>query len=265
MNWSDPNPGVLNPEITSRLQVHAADIGSLVSSIMRERERQRQEALQAAQQVAQGVSDIMNRQRADKIASALMTQYQSDPMSQALSKSGAGPADQLQAYMQAKQVGLQQDKIKQALATEQARLEAEQARKAYWERTPGQRQGVPRNVPQGTNDPLSKALMPYGATKDDLDAFVQAGQPVQFRKKDGTMTTAVNEAGPDSTAIMTVGGKSLEMPHPQYQKIRNLYSETQGGAATDSGVPTVTSKEDFDALPSGATYKGSDGKFYRKP
>ncbi len=50
---------------------------------------------------------------------------------------------------------------------------------------------------------------------------------------------------------------------PESQAIRQKY--TGGGAGGHQSVPHVTSKSQFDALPSGAIYTEDDGKQYRKP
>lgn len=51
------------------------------------------------------------------------------------------------------------------------------------------------------------------------------------------------------------------------KELKRLYEEnfTSPTTSTDSAVPTVSSKDDYDALPSGTEFIGSDGQRYRKP
>lgn len=72
------------------------------------------------------------------------------------------------------------------------------------------------------------------------------------------------------------GGGTIETAAQEYkrmqQEIFKKYDAKRvgtprpaGQAVTAPSVPTVTTKEDFDKLPSGTEFIGSDGKRYRKP
>lgn len=49
------------------------------------------------------------------------------------------------------------------------------------------------------------------------------------------------------------------------QKAREVYNWANGQQSASQGAPTVTTKAEFDKLPTGAIYTSTDGKQYRKP
>jgi hypothetical protein len=100
---------------------------------------------------------------------------------------------------------------------------------------------------------LISEIQSFAALQPALHGFRSSQAMEEFEKSIGGITKNPDSLINAIKGIQATGG------------IVNLAGKGQLGKSAASGTPTVKTKADFDALPSGATYIGKDGKPYRKP
>lgn len=137
-------------------------------------------------------------------------------------------------------------------------------------------------VDLGTNDPRLKDIFvgPQGQFLDRSGnhqqehydeqgnlvgrTFTQNGKPVFKAVEPGwEIRSTTDEFGNPKHQLIVKSPAGIEAGQAAFRQLTG-----KGGKPAPAGggsIPTVTTQSQFDALPSGASYKGSDGRTYRKP
>ena len=116
------------------------------------------------------------------------------------------------------------------------------------------RQNASANMMQATRPTTFEQQTNLARTNPDLFKLIQG------QGKAGLMT--LEEA---LKTVMADPMSATLTDEQKRQKAREIYNWANGQQNAPQNAPTVTTKAEFDKLPSGAIYTSTDGKQYRKP
>ena len=126
---------------------------------------------------------------------------------------------------------------------------------------------------QAVSDELTRAFRMSGGNVHDIQGWeskLDAAQSPQalhaaVGEAVNLLKTRIDAVGDQYNRGMGTTADSLQLLSPKAQETYRKLVGDKSGTPANQNAPVVKTQKDFDALPAGAVYTGSDGKQYRKP